>query len=138
MAPLTITDEYLAQLREKFEKWAEFLNIGFGLVAFTLGLACLGTNMPVVNAWFSIAVLFCIWFKSKHIFPKDIIQLRKLAKDDLKAKILLKGLESEFLSIKAVVTTCPVFLIGYALLAVIAFSPILSEVFPGLNAYIGP
>ncbi|WP_157281882.1 hypothetical protein [Pelomonas sp. Root1237] len=137
MEAITITDEYLTELRERFEKWADFLNMGFGLVAFTFALACLGTKTPVVNAWFSIAVLSFVRYKGSHLFPAEILRLRKLAKVDEKARVLLKGLESEFLSVKTAVTTYPIFLIGYVLLGAIAFSPVLSKVIPGLGTYVG-
>lgn len=137
MEIFNITDEYLAEVRERFEKWADFLNMSFGLVAFTLALACLGTKMPALNAWFSLAVLAVVRFKGRHLFPAEIIRLRKLAKTDEKARVLLRGLESEFLSLKTAITVYPIFLLGYVLLAVIAFSPVLSVAFPWLGAYVG-
>lgn len=137
MEPITITDDYLTDVRERFEKWPDFLNMGFGLVALTFALACLGTKTPVVNAWFCIAVLTFVRYKGRHLFPAEIVRLRKLAKVDEKSRVLLRGLESEFLGMKAAVTAYPVFLLGYVLLGVIAFSPVLSKVIPALDAYVG-
>lgn len=104
MELITITDDYLTDVRERFEKWADFLNMGFGLVAFTFALACLGTKTPVVNAWFCIAVLTFVRYKGRHLFPAEIVRLRKLAKVDEKSRVVLRGLESEFLGMKAAVT----------------------------------
>ena len=86
MHPIIISDEYLEELHRGFEKWAQFLNMGFGLVAFTLSLACLGTKMPAVNAWLSIVVLIFIRYKGSHFVPTEILDLRKRAKTDEKAK----------------------------------------------------
>lgn len=137
MEPITITDEYLSEVRERFEKWANFLNMSFGLVTFGFALACLGTKTPVINAWLSIAVLAFIRYKGNHFFPAEITRLRKLSKVDEKARILLKGLENEFLSFKVAVISYPVFLLGYFLLTAIAFSPFLSNLIPGLGTYVG-
>lgn len=137
MSGITIDDDYLNELREQFKKWADFLNMGFGLVSFTLALTCLGTNTPVLNAWLSLVVVAFIRYKGSHIFPAEIIRLRKAAKLDKNARIVLNGLGKEFLSIKALIVGYPVFLIGYLLLCLIAVSPLLIPVMPALGAYVG-
>jgi hypothetical protein len=137
MEAISITDQYINDLRERFEKWANFLNMSFGLVAFTFALACLGTKTPAVNAWLSVAVLAFIRYKGNHIFPAEILRLRRLAKTDQKARVVLQGLDREFLSLRAAIVGYPIFLIGYVLLAVIAFSPLLSRIFPILQTYVG-
>jgi hypothetical protein len=125
------------ELREQFKKWADFLNMSFGLLSFTLALTCLGTQTPVLNAWFSLVVVTFIRYKGSHIFPAEIIRLRKAAKQDQNARIVLNGLSKEFLSVKALVIGYPVFLIGYLLLCIIAISPMLLPVVPALGTYVG-
>ncbi len=134
-----VDDQYFERMRDQFQRWATFLNMGFGFVSFSLALACLGTNSPVVNAWFCLIVMGYIRFKSSHLFPNEILRLRKLAKKDPKARIVLAGLEKEFLNWKTLVFGHPIFLIGFILLAIIATSPFLTPVAPLLKTYIvGP
>lgn len=137
MSEIVVTDEYINELREQFKKWADFLNVGFGLVSFTLALACLGTKTPVLNAWFSLAVMAFIRHKGGHVFPSEILRLREAAKTDKSARIVLDGLQTEFMSMKAMIVDYPVFLLGYLLLAVIAGSPGLIPLFPFLKQYVG-
>lgn len=137
MDQIVITDNYLSDIREQFQKWAEFLNMSFGLLAFTLAITCLGTRMPAVNAWLSIAITILVRYKGRHLFPVEILKLRKAAKTDEKARVLLNGLEAEFFSWKVAVKDYPIFIVGYVLLAIVAFSPILTRYSTWLAAYIG-
>lgn len=137
MSEIVVIDEYINEIREQFKKWADFLNMGFGLVSFTLALACLGTKTPVLNAWLSLAVVTFIRYKGSHIFPAEILRLRKAAKTEKSARIVLDGLQKEFMSMKAMIVDYPVFMLGYILLAVIAGSPGLTPLFPYLKVYIG-
>jgi len=137
MSEITITDDYINELREQFKKWADFLNMGFGLVSFTLALTCLGTKTPVLNAWLSLVVVGFIRYKGSHIFPAEIIRLRKASKLDQNARIVLNGLSKEFMSVKALVVGYPVFLLGYVLLCITAASPWLVPFVPILEAYVG-
>ncbi|KEA62313.1 hypothetical protein ADIMK_3541 [Marinobacterium lacunae] len=63
--------------------------------------------------------------------------MRKAAKLDQNARIVLNGLSKEFLSVKAMILGYPVFLIGYVLLCIIAVSPLLIPVMPALGSYVG-
>lgn len=137
MAEITINDEYINELRDQFKKWADFLNMGFGLASFTLALTCLGTKTPVLNAWLSLVVVAFIRYKGSHIFPAEIIRLRKASKLDQNARIVLNGLNKEFMSVKAMILGYPIFLLGYVLLCIIAVSPWLLPILPILGTYVG-
>lgn len=137
MSEIVVNDEYINELREQFKKWADFLNMGFGLVSFTLALACLGTKTPVLNAWLSLVIVAFIRYKGSHVFPVEILRLRKAAKTEKSARIVLDGLQKEFMSMKTMVVDYPVFMLGYILLAIIAGSPGLIPLFPYLKAYVG-
>lgn len=132
-----ISNKLLEDLREQFKLWAIFLNTGIGLLSFTLAIACLGTNAPWFNASLSMAVVVLVRVQGIHYFPKKISELRKAAKTDKKAKVLYKGLESEFLNIKFLLTKCPIFLIGYVFLCFVIFSPLLIKIIPSLVLYVG-
>lgn len=132
-----ITDEFLSEIREQFKLWAHFLNTSIGLMSFTLAIACLGTNVPWFNALLSMLIIICIRIQGTSYFPSKVKSLRQRAKEDEKAKVLLKGLESEFLSNKAMITTCPIFLIGFVFLSLVMFSPIFVSIIPALEYYFG-
>ncbi len=132
-----ITDELLEELREQFKLWATFLNTGIGLLSFTFAIACLGTKTPWLNALLSMIVIMLIRVQGTHYFPQKIRELRKAAKVDNKAKILYKGLESEFLNTKVLLTKYPIFLIGYIFLCFVIFSPLLIKAIPSLALYVG-
>lgn len=132
-----ITDELLDEIRDQFKLWATFLNTGVGLMSFTLAIACLGTNTPWINALLSMLIIILIRVQGKHYFPSKVEDLRRRAKEDNKAKVLLKGLESEFLSFKTLVTGYPIFLIGFIFLSLVMISPLLVEAIPALGDYLG-
>lgn len=137
MNEIKITDEYLNSISEQFKKWADFLNMSFGLISFTLALTCLGTKCPAINAWLCLIVVTFIRIKGSNIFPEEILRLREASKTDEKSRILYQGLSNEFLGIKALLKNYTVFLLGVVLLSVIAFSPLLITVLPPLKSYIG-
>lgn len=137
MSDFSISDEYMSELREQFEKWADFLNTAIGLLSFSFALACLGTKTPALNAWLALLVVGFVRYKGSHIFPGEILRLRKAAKTDQKARVVLVGLSKEFLGFKALVTGYPIFLIGALLLMLIAASSWLITPLPFLKAYIG-
>ncbi|MBF4218218.1 hypothetical protein C5616_23950, partial [Vibrio anguillarum] len=63
MGTYTIDEEYLERVEKQFKKWAMFLNNAIGILAFTLALACLGTNVPWLNACFSVLIVGYVWFQ---------------------------------------------------------------------------
>ncbi|MDP5208858.1 hypothetical protein [Microbulbifer sp. 2205BS26-8] len=133
----TITNEFLDEVREQFKLWATFLNTGVGLLSFTLAIACLGTNIPWVNALLSMLIIICFRVQGKHYFPSKVKYLRQRAKEDERAKILLKGLESEFLGFRTLIIGYPIFFIGFFFLFLVIFSPLLVNIIPALGRYFG-
>ncbi len=132
-----ISDELLAEIQEQFKLWATFLNTGIGLLSFTLAVASLGTNVPWFNAFLSMIVILIIRKQGAHYFPAKVRELRKLAKTDEKAKVLLKGLESEYLSFKTLLLGYPVLLIGLIFLLLVIMSPAITKHLPSLGGYFG-
>ena len=56
-------------------------------MSFTLGLACLGTETPQVNALLSLVVIgFSMDMGRKTLFPQEIMALREEAKNDKEKK----------------------------------------------------
>ena len=125
MEEYAITETFLEKVEEQFTVWALFLNNAIGILAFTLNLACLGTNTPWINACFSIFILYYVWRQGNKHFPETIVILRDKAKIDKKAKLLLSALNAEHFSFRKVIKRYPVYLVGFVLLVVTAGSPLL-------------
>jgi len=137
MEKIVITDEYLTDIESQFETWASYLNTGVGLVAFTLALACLGTNSPAINAWLSILVISLTYKNGRKFFPAEINNLRSLAKKDKKAKLVLDGLMKTHFGFKTNFTKYPLFMFGYIFLFLIAFSGCIKEYSTIFSSYVG-
>ena len=132
-----ISDELIAELREQFRVWAAFLNSGIGLMSFTLAIASLGTATPWFNALLSMILVLMIRVMGRKFFPSKIDDLRKKAKNNDKARVLLNGLQSEFLSFKALLKGYPVFLFGYLFLCFVIFSPFIGKYITVVKNYVG-
>ena len=137
MNKVELTDKYVAQLDSQFELWANYLNIGIGLLAFTLAVACLGTESPVINAWLSIVVLSLLRFNGNKFFPEEIKKLRLQSKEDQAAKIVLDGLDKRYFGFKTNFSKYPVFTLGFLMLIAVAFSYQIAKVFPVWGSYVG-
>lgn len=55
-------------VRREFENWQSFLNNTIGVLAFTLGLASLGTHSPDFNAALSVAFLLTVSYSARQLF----------------------------------------------------------------------
>jgi len=137
MNKIEITDDYIARIDSQFELWASFLNTGVGLLAFTLAVASLGTESPVINAWLSIIVVLLVRIKGDKFFPKDVKELRQQSKEDAKAKLVLDGLEKRHFSFKTNFTKYPLLLIGFVMLMAVAFTYQIIKIFPHWGVYVG-
>ena len=133
----TIDDALLDDIKKQFESWSNFLNTDIGILSFTLAVACLGTDVPWFNAILSLFVVGWVRVKRDEYFPPQIKDLRKYAKNNKKAAILLKGLESEFFSLRALVVDYPIFWLGFLFLSSVAISPIIVGIMPFLGVYYG-
>ncbi|MCW8349283.1 hypothetical protein MD535_25200 [Vibrio sp. ZSDZ65] len=123
MGNYSLNSQYTKKVEKQFEKWAEFLNGVVGILAFTLGLASLGTPTPSVSAIFSTVIVIYVWNRGKHHFPKEIDNLRKAAKSDGEAELLLRGLLSKHFGILSLIKKYPAYLVGYLFLLSIVISP---------------
>lgn len=137
MSEFVLSDQYLEDIERQFKKWAEFLNSALGILAFTLALASLGTKMPWLSAVLCIVVVAFVRAEGGHILPSEIERIRKEARNDEKAKVLLAGLSKKHLGISVLILKYPVFVIGTLLLFSVAVSPLLVDFFPSLAAFYG-
>ncbi|MCG9680451.1 hypothetical protein [Vibrio sp. Isolate24] len=123
-----LKDDYLKKIRSQFKLWESFLNNAIGVLAFTLGLASLGTPIPCISATLSLFVVIFIWWQGQSLFPKEVTRLRKMAKKDYKSKVILSGVMTEQLSWLKAVTRYPMYLLGFLFLILVAVSPFVEKV----------
>ena len=137
MPDFVIDDEYRERVDSQFEKWSTFLNTSIGFLSFTLALASMGTPAPVINSWLSLIVVILIRISGAQFFPQEIKDLRKKAKTNPNAKIVLDGLEARHFSAKATFKKYHLFVFGIVFLFCIAFSHIIVKIFPAWAGYVG-
>jgi hypothetical protein len=64
--------------RQRSERhWSDFLNATLGVLGFPLGLTCLTTKTPSINAGLCIVFLFTIWLNNRRLMPKHFRETPK-------------------------------------------------------------
>ena len=137
MNKIELTDEYLEKIEAQFKLWVAFLNTGIGLLAFTLGLASLGTNSPSINASLSVFIICLVRINGHHFFPEEIRKLRKQAQQDSKAQIILDGFDKKHFGFKTNFTKYNLFTFGFIFLILVASSPLIIKFVPTWGVYVG-
>lgn len=98
--------------RQRSEQhWIEFLNANFGMLGFPLGLACLTTKTPSINAAFCIIFFLVIRFINRRRMPKHF-------REPSKSKLTWRTWRN---NLKFWLGTAPA-LLGYFYLCFVAFS----------------
>ena len=116
-------ENVLAEIEKEFSKWKEFLNITIGLFSFNLAISCLGTKNP--KSWAFVSFIFVgilLGYGNKY-FPQKIKELRKAELNKID-KLTLKGLEVEYFGLKNFWKHCPLYLLGFLFLALLALGVI--------------
>lgn len=137
MTEYILDDDYIEKIEAQVKLWANFLNTGVGLLAFTLAMASLGTESPVINSWLSFAVVVIVRVQGKNYFPAEIQMLKARAKSDSTAKILLDGLMSKYFGFGSNFRLYPLLVVGILLLWAVGVSPAIAKVFPQWGIYVG-
>ncbi|MCJ8270168.1 MAG: hypothetical protein MJK04_12290 [Psychrosphaera sp.] len=137
MSKFELTDDYMDKVEMQFRQWSSFLNNAMGLLGFTFGLACMGTQYPVINAWLSIAVLIMLRIDGAKFFPEEVKLLREAAKTDDKAKLVLAGFDKKYFGFKTMVTKYHLFTFGFVFLLFIGFANIVAVYWPWFGTYVG-
>lgn len=107
-----ITLKTIEEIEIEYAKWAEFLNVGVGLLSFSLGISCLGTPHPDITSFLSLIFMFMFMLYGKKHFPRKIRELRKtelIGMDEL----TLLGIERKYFGFRSVLHNFPVFLGGW-------------------------
>ncbi|WP_062270525.1 hypothetical protein [Endozoicomonas arenosclerae] len=133
--PIIINGLDLNAIIDEIEQWLTFLNTVIGMLSFTLALACLGTNTPAINAFFSFIIVILAVEQEKRSLLGKTRKLRAAAKDNEKADIILKGIEQKYLSIPKLIFKSPIYLMGFGLLLCVIISPFVFNEYPYLTEY---
>ena len=103
------------KIRVELKEYQNKLNMVVGIVGFMTALACLWTEHPSLYAFIGAIIFFILKSHVLSVFPKDVITLRKLAKEypeNEEIKSELKKLE-KFLSVKSIMKNGKPAMIGY-------------------------
>lgn len=71
------------KIGEKLREWREHLNVLIGVLAFSLAMTSLGTPYPGITAALSLAFIFSVSYSKQHLFPIELLQMRKSPKSDM-------------------------------------------------------
>jgi len=114
-----ITDKTIEEIETDYAKWAEFLNVGVGLVSFSLGISCLGTPRPDISGFISLTFMLMFMVYGQKHFPHRLRELRKASLVGID-EILLVGIEHKYFGIGSLFKSFPVFLLGWLFLGGVA------------------
>lgn len=110
-----ITQETIEEIESEYAKWAEFLNVGVGLLSFSLGISCLGTPRPDVTGFLSLLFMLLFMLYGQKHFPHKLRELRKASLVGID-ELLLLGIERKYFGIRGVFKNFPVFFTGWLFL----------------------
>ncbi|HEY3432470.1 MAG TPA: hypothetical protein VGK09_07970 [Rhodocyclaceae bacterium] len=114
-----ITQETIEEIENEYAKWAEFLNVGVGLLSFSLGISCIGTPRPDITADLSLFFMLLFMMYGQKHFPKRLRELRRASLVGVD-EILLLGIERKYFGIRGLCRNFPVFLAGWLFLGSVA------------------
>jgi hypothetical protein len=114
-----ITQETIDKIDSEYAKWAEFLNVGVGLLLFSLGISCLGTPRPGITGFLSLLFMLLFMVYGQKHFPRKLRELRKASLVGID-ELLLLGIERKHFGIQGVFKNFPVFLAGWLFLGGVA------------------
>ncbi len=115
----SITREDVRRIESEYAKWKEILNVGVGVLSFTLGIACLGTPCPGLWATVSLAFVLVLFLHFRRYFPKTIRHLRKQELEAIDA-LTLQGIENKYFSGAALFAGFGGYWFGFLFLCLVA------------------
>ena len=104
--------EIITKISNAFPVWFEKLNLVVGLTALGFAVYAFKSEHPEIYGWFFILAILVVMFALRHYFPKDLKSLRKKKDKSLLESVVLKGIESHFLSMRKSLVEAPVYWIG--------------------------
>lgn len=114
-----INKKTLADIELEYAKWSEFLNFVVGVLAFSLGISCLGTDRPDVTAFLSLLFVFIIMLRGQKYFPKRLAELRRAELTGVD-EVAYLGLRKKYFGLRAVLKNFAIYLIGWLFLGGVA------------------
>lgn len=110
-----ITNKTISEIEAEYSKWSELLNGGVGLLAFNLGISCLGTPRPDISSFLSLAFLLAFMIYAQRHFPAKIKELRKTELSGID-KVTLIGIEKKYFGFFSFMKNFQIYLIGWCFL----------------------
>ena len=107
---------------ELFKPWRYFLNNVVGVLAFSLGMASLGTDSPSTNATISMLFLFILIFNKRRLFPPQLIMLRTKDNRTQTEEDCRRSIEKKQIGLSSLFKLYTVYASGWAFLIFVAAS----------------
>lgn len=123
-------DRIVHDAHAQFDSWYRFMN-NLGFMAIGMAVAAWGTPWPTLSAWLLFMSLVWLRVQGNGKFPSTVAKLRAKPIKREADRVLLEGLEWRFLGLRATLTKCPAFLVGYLVLTSSCLWPLFM---PGLTA----
>ena len=114
-----ITDTTLNEIEAEYMRWSEFLNVGIGLLSFSLAISCLGTPAPKNAALISLIFMLLFMIYGQKHFPRKLRELRKISLKGVD-EVALLGIERKYFGLDALLRNFPVFLFGWLFLGAVS------------------
>ncbi len=92
-------NEFVAEMEEQFPIWFEKLNLVVGLGSLGFAFVAFKSEHSELVGWFLFVIMVGVILSIRHYFPKKLKLLRKKKEKTLLEKVVLKGVESEFLGV---------------------------------------
>jgi len=112
--------EFIEKMENDIPTWFEKMNITVGLTSLGFASLAFKSDYPELLAWCFIIVVFGVSYSLRHYFPQDLKRLRKKDEKTILEKVILRGVESEFLRFKKVIFDGFVFWVGLLSLFAVA------------------
>ena len=113
-------NEFVAEMEEQFPTWFEKLNLVVGLVSLGFAALAFKSEEPELVGWFLFIVVLGVMYSIRHYFPNNLKLLRTKKEKTTLEKVILKGVESQFLGLSKVVVGGFVYWVGLLSLFAVA------------------
>jgi hypothetical protein len=105
-------DEFILKIKSDLKIWFEKLNLVIGAVALGFTGLAYKSSHPELLGWIFIFVIFAFLHSIRHYYPEELKKLQEKKTKKEAELVLLKGVESHFLSLRKSLREAPLFWIG--------------------------
>jgi len=112
--------EFVNEMEDQFPTWFEKLNLVVGLVSLGFAALAFKSDQPELVGWFLFVIVLGVMYSIRHYFPRNLKLLRNKKEKTILEKVVLKGVESQFLGLSKIVVGGFVYWVGLLSLFAVA------------------